>query len=105
MNEIIDGICQRFGIPPVDGQRIRATFCDENAIMWEDVKALLSDGKVAQLEYDPSSVDSCPPGYMPYWDRVSDLRGAFCPVFQLYFPAKNGLTPKVLLLLPEKVEP
>ena len=105
LNEIIDGICQRFGIPPVDGQRIRATFCDERAIDHRAAEALLKEGKVAKLEYDANSMHSCPPGYTPYFDTVSHLQGAFCPVFKLYFPDGNATTPKALLLLPEKVGP
>ena len=102
-NEIIDGICQRFGIQPVDGQRIRATFCDERAIDHVEAEALVKEGKVAKLEFDATAIYTCPSGYTPYRDPVSGLRGAFCPVFKLYFPEGNATTPKALLLLPEKV--
>jgi hypothetical protein len=105
MNEIIDGICQRFGIPPLDGQRIMATFCDERAIDHVTADALVKDGKVAMLMYDSNGMHSCPPGYTPYFDTISRLQGAFCPVFKLYFPHGNETTPKALLLLPEKVGP
>jgi hypothetical protein len=105
LNEIIDGICQRFGIPPVDGQRIRATFCDERAIDHGAADDLVKEGKVARLEFDATAIYTCPPGYTPYRDPVSRLQGAFCPVFKLYFPDGNATTPKALLLLPEKVGP
>jgi len=105
LNEIIDGICQRFGIPPVDGQRIRATFCDERAIDHVTADALVKEGSVARLEFDAPAIYTCPPGYTPYWDEISGLHGAFCPVFKLYFPAGTATTPKALLLLPEKVGP
>jgi len=105
LNEIIDSICQRFVIPPVDGQRIRATFCDDRVIDHVTAIALVKDGKVARLEFDATAISTCPPGYTPYRDPVSRLQGAFCPVFKLYFPDGNATTPKALLLLPEKVGP
>lgn len=104
MNEIIDGICERFGIPAVDGQRIRATFCDERAICYREAESLAKEGAIARLVYDTQPRE-CPPGYTPYMDMTDPerrLQGAFCPVFKLYFPDGKE-TPKVLLLLPEKV--
>ena len=103
LNEIIDGICQRFNIPPVDGQRIRATFCDARAIGDTDADTLVRENKVAKLQYDAPHRNTCPPNYTPYRDPISGLEGAFCPVFKLYFPDGNATTPKALLLLPEKV--
>ena len=103
LNEIIDGICQRFDIPPVDGQRIRATFCDERAIHSDAVKLMVNAGDVAVLEEDPTSNVPAPPNYTPYYDPRSGRRGQFCPVFRYYFPVEQ--TPMRLLLLPEKVGP
>jgi len=102
MNEIIDAICQRFNIPPVDGQRIRATFCDERAVDHRVVSELAREGKIARLVFDQPRMYDCPSGYTPYEDQISGLHGAFCPVFKAYFPEGNSTTPKVLLLLPEK---
>ena len=103
MNEIIDNIVERFGIPAVDGQRISATFCDARAIHHTDADLLVNDGKVARLVFDQPAMNSCPPGYTPYMDQISGLHGAFCPVFKAYFPDSKE-TPKELLLLPEVVE-
>jgi|GEM_PF-6405357 len=101
MNEIIDGICRRFGIPPVDGQRILATFCDARAVQGSDV--LERDQKLAVLHCNPARANEVPPDYTPYKDTVNGREGAFCPVFRQYFPV--GRNPKVLCLLPEKVGP
>lgn len=103
MNEIIDDICRRFDIPAVDGQRIRATFCDERAIHSDDVKFMVAAKDVAWLEEDPTSDVPAPPNYTPYRDLVGGRRGQFCPVFRAYFPVEQ--TPMRLLLLPEKVGP
>jgi hypothetical protein len=99
MNEIIDAIVERFGIPAVDGQRILATFCDERAVDHRVVSELASEGKIASLVYDPDRMRDCHTGYTAYEDQISGLHGAFCPVFKDYFP---DTTPKVILLLPEK---
>jgi hypothetical protein len=103
MNEIIDAVCERFGIPAVDGQRIRATFCDEQAIDSDDLKFMVADHEIAWLEADPTSDVSAPPNYTPYMDPASGRRGQFCPVFRYYFPVEK--TPFRLLLLPEKIGP
>ena len=47
MNEIIDAVVERFGIPAVDGQRIRATFCDAQAIHSDAVKLMVNANDVA----------------------------------------------------------
>ena len=103
MNEIIDAIVERFGIPAVDGQRISATFCDARVLDHTDVDRLVKDCAVARLVFDQPAMNSCPPEYTPYKDSTSGLHGAFCPVFKAYFPDSKA-TPKELLLLPEVVE-
>jgi hypothetical protein len=98
MNEIIDAILERHGIPATSGQRIRATFCDERAVDAGDVGT-----EVSSLDLLPALQQGrdIPMGYTPYQDPVSKLEGAFCPVFKLYFP--DGQAPERLLLFPEKV--
>ncbi len=104
MNEIIDAVVERFGIPAVDGQRIRATFCDAQAIHSDAVKLIIHAGDVAWLSLlEPAQLPDIPAGYTPYQDLISGLRGAFCQVYRYYFPVEQ--TPQQLLLLPEKVGP
>ena len=102
MNEIIDDIVERFNIPAVDGQHIRATFCDAQAINSDVVTLMLHNGDVAALSaLKPEQLPNIPEGYTPYHDRRSGLSGAFCQVYRYYFPVDQ--TPHMLLLLPEKV--
>ena len=104
MNEIINAICERFGIPAVDGQRIRATFCDAQALHSDAVKLMINAREVAWLEHlHPEALPNIPDGYTPYHDPGSGLKGAFCLVYRYYFPVEQ--TPFRLLLLPEKVGP
>ena len=102
MNEIIDAVVERFGIPAVDGQRIRATFCDAQAIHSDAVKLMVNANDVAWLSLlEPYHLPNIPEGYTPYQDPRSGLNGAFCLVYRYYFPVDQ--TPQQLLLLPEKV--
>jgi hypothetical protein len=99
MNEIIDDIVERHGIPAIPGQRIRETFCDVRAVVDVPVESpeRHADG-VSVLDYHPA-LNNVPMNYTPYRDSISGLEGAFCEVFLRYFP--KGMEPRELLLFPE----